>query len=76
MLAIHDAQLAEHGGMAGVRDTGMVLSVLARPKNLAVYGALDLADLAAAYAYGLSRNHVFMDGNKRTTAPVRVSTSS
>ena len=66
VLAIHEEQLAEHGGMTGVRDMGLVLSALARPKNLAAYGAPDLADLAAAYAYGLSRNHGFMDGNKRT----------
>lgn len=64
--AIHDAQLAEHGGLAGVRDAGMLASALARPRNLALYGTPDVAALAAAYGYGISRNHAFMDGNKRT----------
>lgn len=64
--AIHDRQLAEHGGPDGVRDPGAVESALARPRNLAAYGAPDAADLAAAYAYGLARNHGFADGNKRT----------
>ena len=64
--AIHDRQLAEHGGLAGVRDEGAVASALARPQNLSVYGDPDAADLAAAYAYGLARNHGFSDGNKRT----------
>lgn len=66
-LAIHEAQLAEHGGMAGIRDEGLFLSAMARPQNLAAYGDRpDAADLAAAYAFGLSRNHPFIDGNKRT----------
>lgn len=64
--AIHDRQLAEHGGPDGVRDPGAVESALARPQNLAAYGTPDAADLAAAYAYGLARNHGFVDGNKRT----------
>lgn len=64
--AIHDRQLAEHGGLDGVRDDGAVLSALARPENLFAYGEADAADLAAAYAYGLARNHGFSDGNKRT----------
>jgi death on curing protein len=64
--AVHDRQLAEHGGADGVRDAGGVDSALARPVNLAHYGAPDAADLAAAYAYGLARNHGFVDGNKRT----------
>lgn len=64
--AIHDAQLAEHGGLAGVRDAGMLASALARPKNLALYGTPDVAALATAYGYGISRNHAFIDGNKRT----------
>ena len=64
--AIHDRQLAEHGGLSGVRDAGAVESALARPQNLVAYGAPDAADLAAAYAYGLARNHGFSDGNKRT----------
>ena len=64
--AIHDRQLAEHGGLPGVRDLGAIESALARPQNLAAYGEPDAADLAAAYAYGLARNHGFADGNKRT----------
>ena len=64
--AIHDAQLAEHGGLAGVRDAGMLASALARPTNVALYDDPDVAALAAAYGYGISRNHAFIDGNKRT----------
>jgi death on curing protein len=63
---LHDRQLAEHGGPDGVRDPGAVESALARPLNLAAYGTPDAADLAAAYAFGLARNHGFVDGNKRT----------
>lgn len=66
ILAIHDAQLAEHGGSTGLRDRGGLESALARPQNLAAYGAPDLAALAAAYAFGIVRNHPFVDGNKRT----------
>lgn len=66
VLAIHDEQIAEHGGLAGVRDPSLLLSALARPRNLAAYGDPDLADLAAAYATGIARNHAFLDGNKRT----------
>jgi len=67
VLAVHDEQLAEHGGLAGVRDLGAVLSALARPRNLASHeNCDDLAQLAAAYAYGIARNHGFADGNKRT----------
>jgi death on curing protein len=65
-LAIHDRQLAEHGGGVGVRDTGMLESALARPLNQWNYGEDDLSALAAAYAYGVARNHPFVDGNKRT----------
>ena len=64
--AVHDRQLAEHGGLSGVRDLGAIESALARALNLAVYGEPDAADLAAAYAYALARNHGFVDGNKRT----------
>lgn len=64
--AIHDAQLAEHGGLAGTRDPGALASALARPQNLALYESPDVAALAAAYGYGISRNHAFLDGNKRT----------
>ena len=70
VLAIHDRQLAEHGGTGGVRDEGLLESALARPQQLHAYSdpAPDLADLAAALAYGLARNHPFLDGNKRTAA--------
>lgn len=64
--AIHDEQLAEHGGIAGTRDQGLLESALARPVNLAADGTPDHADLAAAYGYGIARNHPFIDGNKRT----------
>lgn len=64
--AVHEAQLAEHGGAAGVRDTGLLASALARPVNLSHYGQPDVADLAAAYGFGIARNHPFIDGNKRT----------
>jgi len=67
VLAIHDAQLAEHGGMAGIRDESLLSSALARPRNLLAYGeSPDAASLAAAYAFGIARNHPFLDGNKRT----------
>jgi death-on-curing protein len=66
IYAVHDRQLAEHGGLDGVRDKGAVESALARPQNLDVYVGADAAALAAAYAYGLARNHGFADGNKRT----------
>jgi death on curing protein len=65
-LAIHDRQIAEHGGIAGVRDMGMLESALARPVNQWAYGEDDRFSLAAAYAYGVARNHPFADGNKRT----------
>ena len=70
VLAIHDRQLAEHGGSAGVRDEGLLESALARPRQLHAYGdpEPDLADLAASLASGLARNHPFVDGNKRTAA--------
>lgn len=66
-LAIHDEQLGEHGGAAGIRDEGALDSALARPRNRAVYGDADLHGLAAAYAFGICRNHPFVDGNKRTS---------
>jgi len=66
LFAIHDRQIAEHGGLDGVRDRGAVESALARPQNLAAYEESDAAALAAAYAFGLARNHGFADGNKRT----------
>ena len=66
VLAVHDAQLSEHGGASGLRDQGLLESALARPRNLAAYGKPDLAALAASYGHGLLRNHPFVDGNKRT----------
>lgn len=68
--AAHAEQLAEHGGAEGVRDDGLLESAFARPRNLADYGDPDAAALAAAYAYGIARNHPFVDGNKRTAAVV------
>ncbi len=65
-LAIHDAQLAEHGGGEGVRDLGLLDSALARPLNLSADAAPDLPAMAAALGFGLARNHPFVDGNKRT----------
>jgi len=69
-LAIHDRQLAEHGGGSGVRDEALLDSALARPQQLFSYGdpPPDLAALAASLAFGLARNHPFVDGNKRTAA--------
>lgn len=69
-LAAHDEQLAEHGGARGVRDRGMLESVMARPLNLVAYGEPDAAELAASYAVGIAHNHPFVDGNKRTAAVV------
>jgi death-on-curing protein len=70
VYAIHDEQIAEHGGLAGVRDKELLLSALARPQQLEAYGNPDIADLAAAYALGIARNHPFLDGNKRTAIVV------
>lgn len=71
-LAIHDRQLAEHGGASGVRDDALLDSALARPQQLFAYGdpPPDIAALAASLAFGLARNHPFVDGNKRTAAVV------
>ena len=66
VLAMHARQLAEHGGGEGVRDKGLLESALQRPLNKTAYGSPDVFDLAAAYAYGIARNHPFVDGNKRT----------
>lgn len=66
LLAAHDEQLAEHGGATGLREANLFESALARPQNLAVYETPDAAALAAAYAFGLAKNHPFVDGNKRT----------
>lgn len=66
--AIHLRQLAEHGGEPGIRDEHLLESALARPQNLLSYSETppDLARLAASYAFGIARNHPFIDGNKRT----------
>ena len=68
--AIHDDQLHEHGGLAGLRDPGALESALARPLNVFLHSKCDLADLAAAYAHGIVKNHPFNDGNKRTAFAV------
>jgi death on curing protein len=65
LLLLHAESLAEHGGSAGLRDEGLLDSALARPLNLVAYGDPDFADLAASYAFGLAKNHPFVDGNKR-----------
>ena len=69
-LAAHLEQLAEHGGGDGVRDQGLFESAMARPQNRAAYGEADAASLAANYAFGIARNHPFIDGNKRTALVV------
>lgn len=69
-LAAHAEQIVEHGGGDGVRDAGALESAMMRPRNLAQYKEPDAAALAAAYAYGIARNHPFVDGNKRTAAVV------
>ena len=71
-LAIHSRQLAEHGGLDGVRDEGLLESALGRPRQLFAYTdpTPDTPALAASYAFGLARNHPFVDGNKRTSAVV------
>jgi death-on-curing protein len=70
VLALHEEHLAEHGGSVGIRDRGLLESALFRPQNLIGYGDPDLAALAAAYGFGLARNHPFIDGNKRTAFTV------
>ncbi len=65
LLLLHAESLAEHGGAMGMRDEGLLDSGLARPLNLAAYETPDVADLAAAYAFGVAKNHPFVDGNKR-----------
>lgn len=69
-IAAHREQLAEHGGGDGVRDMNLMESAMARPQNVAAYGDPDATELAASYAYGIARNHPFVDGNKRTAAVV------
>ena len=70
MLAIHDEQIAEHGGGSGIRDRGLLESAMARLRNQFAHGKRSLARLAGQYAFGLSRNHPFIDGNKRTSRAV------
>lgn len=73
VVAIHDMLIAEHGGVSGVRDVGLLESALDRPVNIAAYekdGAADVPRLAAAYGHGIVKNHPFFDGNKRTAAAV------
>jgi death-on-curing protein len=72
VLAIHDQLIAEHGGADGIRDINLLASALARPQQLFAYGQPepDIAALAAAYAFGIAKNHAFVDGNKRTSAVV------
>lgn len=67
IVAIHDEQLAIHGGLAGLRDRAMLESALDRPRNKWAYEKPPLIDLAAAYGYGIAKNHPFVDGNKRTS---------
>ena len=68
VYVVHEEQLAEHGGTSGVREQGLLESALARPQNIEAYGnpKPNIFDLAAAYAYGIIKNHPFIDGNKRT----------
>ena len=66
VTAIHDEQIAEHGGGNGLRDAGLLENALDRPRNLAAYGSPDMAALAAALGHGIARNRPFVDGNKRT----------
>ena len=66
LLLLHGESLVVHGGAQGIRDEGLLDSALARPENLALYGQPDVFDCAAAYAFGLAKNHPFIDGNKRT----------
>ncbi|MGH7728644.1 MAG: type II toxin-antitoxin system death-on-curing family toxin [Vulcanimicrobiaceae bacterium] len=66
VYAVHDRQIAEHGGRDGIRDRGAIESAAARPRNVGAYGNPDVAACAAAYAFGFTRNHGFIDGNKRT----------
>lgn len=73
VFAVHKRQIAEHGGTDGLRDEGLLLSALARPQNLLAYGEdADAAALAASYAFGIAKNHPFVDGNKRTALVVAI----
>lgn len=70
VIALHDRQLGEHGGAAGVRDEGLLDSALDRPRNKHAYGVDDLHELAASFAFGIAKNHPFLDANKRTALHV------
>lgn len=70
VFALHEEQLAEHGGSPGLRDEGLLDSALARPQNLTAYDRPDMSDMAASYAFGLVKNHAFIDGNKRVSLVV------
>ncbi len=73
VLGYHNRQIAEHGGTEGLRDEGLLLSALARPQNLNAYGeSVDISALAASYAFGITKNHPFLDGNKRTALVVSI----
>ena len=65
LVTLHDESLAMHGGASGIRDEGLLDSALNRAPNLALYGKPNIAELAAAYGFGLAKNHAFVDGNKR-----------
>lgn len=65
-LMLHQMSIQNYGGLDGIRDIGLLQSALARPQNIAAYGAADIFLLAAAYGFGIARNHPFLDGNKRT----------
>jgi len=67
VIAFHEIMLAEHGGLKGMRNEGLLDSALGMPINQYFYGSTNLAELAAAYAYGIIKNHPFLDGNKRTS---------
>lgn len=72
VIILHDELITEYGGIGGIRDPGLLESALFRPKNLANYSSPDITDLAAAYGYGLIRNHPFIDGNKRIAFTITV----
>ena len=63
---LHEMQIAQYGGLAGIRDDNMLESALAKPRQLFAYGQPTITDLAASYAVGIVKNHPFLDGNKRT----------
>ena len=66
VLVIHDLQIREHGGASGIGDLGLIESAVKKPKYLMAHSSPDIPELAASYAFGLTKNHGFLDGNKRT----------